>query len=373
MTNLKRYIITGANGFLGNNIIRKLSQKEDCEIRALVMPNASLKALEGLNCKIFYGDVTKKETLQDIFDKNDDIETIVIHCAAVVYIKEKYNPQVYNVNVNGTKNVAEKVLEKNAKMVYVSSVHAIPEKPNNEVMEEITDFSPNNVNGIYAKTKAETAKYVLDMVQNKGLNACIVHPSGMIGPNDYSNTHLTEMIKSISSGKLPVIVKGGYDFVDVRDVAEGVISATEKGKKGECYILSNRYYTIQELADMICQEKDLKKLSLALPIPFAKFVAPFCEMYYNLKKKTPLFTKYSLYTLSSNSNFSNKKAQKDLGYKTRDMKETIHDSLYGEIKGVAPNSIKYKKADTKSESTINIDRETSSNIYTERSEDEQER
>ena len=128
-----------------------------------------------------------------------------------------------------------------------------------------------------------------------------------------------------------------------------------------------KYYTIQELADMICQEKGLKELRLTLPIPFAKFVAPFCEIYYNLKKKTPLFTKYSLYALSSNSNFSNKKARKVLGYKTRDMKETIHDSLYGERKDVAPNSIKYKKTNTKLESTINIDRETSSNINTERS------
>ena len=134
------YIVTGANGFLGNNIIRKLTTKSENEIRALVLPNDKIKSLEGLNCKIFYGDVTKKETLNDIFDVDVDTNLYVIHCAAIVYIKTKKNSKVYNVNVNGTKNIIDKVLEKKAKLVYVNSVHAIWEKPNNEIMEEIYDF-----------------------------------------------------------------------------------------------------------------------------------------------------------------------------------------------------------------------------------------
>ena len=323
----KIYIITGANGFLGNNIIRKLEQDADNEIRAFVLKGDSIKSLEGLKCKIYYGDVTKKETLSLIFENTDGKEVFVIHCAAVVYIKSKYNPLVYNVNVNGTKNIVDKVIESKAKLIYISSVHAIPEQPNNELITEITNFNPDNVKGLYAKTKAEAVKYVLDAVKNKNLNACIIHPSGIIGPNDFGNSHLTQLIKEVATGKLFACVKGGYNFVDVRDVADGIISACDKNNRGECYILSNKYITIKELTDFVCDLEEKKRIKIVLPLCLAELVAPICELYYNIKKQTPLFTKYSLYTLSSNSNFSNEKAKKELEYKNRDMKDTIKDTI----------------------------------------------
>ena len=321
----KIYIITGANGFLGNNIIRKLEQEKNSEIRAFVLKGESVKSLENLKCKIYYGDITKKETLASVFENTDGKEVFVIHCAGIVYIKSKYNPLVYNVNVNGTKNIIDKVLNINAKLVYISSVHAIPEC--NGVITETVDFDPNRVEGLYAKTKAEAAKYVMDAVKNKNLNACIIHPSGIIGPNDYGNSHLTELVKEVASGKLFACVKGGYDFVDVRDVADGVINACNKNTKGECYILSNKYITIKELSDIICDCVKRKKINIVLPIWIAKIFASFFEIYYNLKKQTPLFTKYSLYTLSSNANFSNEKAKKELNFKNRDMIDTIKDTI----------------------------------------------
>ena len=321
----KIYIITGANGFLGNNIIRKLEQEKNSEIRAFVLKGESIKSLENLKCKIYYGDVTKKESLASVFENTEGKEVFVIHCAGIVYIKSKYNPLVYNVNVNGTKNIVDKVLNINAKLVYISSVHAIPECDG--VITETVDFDPNRVEGLYAKTKAEAAKYVMDAVKNKNLNACIIYPSGIIGPNDYGNSHLTELVKEVASGKLFACVKGGYDFVDVRDVADGVINACNKNTKGECYILSNKYITIKELSDIICDCVERKKINIVLPIWIAKIFALFFEIYYNLKKQTPLFTKYSLYTLSSNANFSNKKAKKELNFKNRDMIDTIKDTI----------------------------------------------
>ncbi len=323
----KIYIITGANGFLGNNIIRKLEQDKENEIRALLLPNDSIKSLEDLNCKIYYGDVTKKDSLSSIFENVDDKEVYIIHCAAVVYIKSKYNPIVYNVNVNGTKNIVDKALEIKAKLIYISSVHAIPEKQNNELITEISNFDSKKVLGLYAKTKSEAASYVMEAIKNKKLNACIIHPSGIIGPNDYGNSHLTQLIKEVSDGKLFVCVKGGYDFVDVRDVAEGIISACGKDNRGECYILSNKYITIKELTDLICDLQGRKRIKIVLPIGIAKLVAPFCELYYNLRKQTPLFTRYSLYTLSSNANFSNEKAKKELGFSNRDISHTIEDTI----------------------------------------------
>ena len=321
------YIVTGASGFLGNNIIRMLEHDDNAEVRAFVLNGESITSLNNLKCSIYYGDVTKADTLNSIFDGSGDAEIFVIHCAAVVYIKSKYNSRVYDVNVNGTKNIVDKVLEYNAKLIYVSSVHAIPEKSDGDLISEVSIFNPDDVVGLYAKTKAEAARYVMDSVKDKGLNACIVHPSGILGPYDFSNSHLTALVSEIVRGKLPMCVKGGYDFVDVRDVAKGIIMACDKGKKGECYIMSGEFVSIKKLADLVCDVVGKKRIKVVLPIMIAKIVAPFYEMYYNVKGKTPLFTKYSLYTLSSNSNFSNEKAKRDLGFVNRNITDTVKDMV----------------------------------------------
>lgn len=321
------YIVTGASGFLGNNIIRMLEHDDNAEVRAFVLNGESISSLNNLKCSIYYGDVTKVDTLNSIFEGSGDAEIFVIHCAAVVYIKSKYNSRVYDVNVNGTKNIVDKVLEYNAKLIYVSSVHAIPEKSDGNLISEVSIFNPDDVVGLYAKTKAEAARYVMDSVKDKGLNACIVHPSGILGPYDFSNSHLTALVREIVRGKLPMCVKGGYDFVDVRDVAKGIIMACDKGKMGECYIMSGEFASIKKLADLVCDVVGKKRIKVVLPIMIAKIVAPFYEMYYNVKGKTPLFTKYSLYTLSSNSNFSNEKAKRDLGFVTRDITDTVRDMV----------------------------------------------
>lgn len=321
------YIVTGASGFLGNNIIRMLEHDDNAEVRAFVLNGESISSLNNLKCSIYYGDVTKADTLNSIFEGSGDAEIFVIHCAAVVYIKSKYNSRVYDVNVNGTKNIVDKVLDYNAKLIYVSSVHAIPEKSDGDLISEVSIFNPDDVVGLYAKTKAEAARYVMDSVKDKGLNACIVHPSGILGPYDFSNSHLTALVSEIVRGKLPMCVKGGYDFVDVRDVAKGIIMACDKGKIGECYIMSGEFVSIKKLADLVCDVVGRKRIKVVLPIMIAKIVAPFYEMYYNVKGKTPLFTKYSLYTLSSNSNFSNEKAKRDLGFVNRNITDTVKDMV----------------------------------------------
>ena len=98
------------------------------------------------------------------------------------------------------------------------------------MLTEVDHFSPESVEGAYAKTKAEASQAVLDMVR-EGLNAVIVHPSGILGPYDRSGNHLVQMVTDYLEGRLPACVKGGYDFVDVRDVAKGCLLAMDKGRK----------------------------------------------------------------------------------------------------------------------------------------------
>lgn len=329
------YIITGANGFLGNNIVRLLEKNNENEIRALVLPNDKIDALKGLKCEKFLGDVTKIETLKDIFNIDESIKEktniYVIHCASIVYLDSKYNERVYQVNVEGTKNIIKKTKEINAKLIYVSSVHAIEEKLNHEVTDENASFDPDKIVGLYAKTKAETTRYVFNEVKNNNLNACVVFPSGLLGVNDFTNTNMTVLIKKILNEKVPLLTEGGYDFVDVRDVARGVINACTKGKKGEGYILSGEYVTIKKIADLVCEYGKAKPIKKVISINMVKNIACLFELYYRLRKTTPLFTRYSLYTLNANSNFTNAKAKKDLDYQTRNIKCTIKD-LVNEIK-----------------------------------------
>ena len=121
-----------------------------------------------------------------------------------------------------------------------SSVHAIPEKPKGCIITEDCEFSPGLVDGDYAKSKATATELVFDAAK-RGLNASIVFPSGIIGPGDIQGGSFTSMAKSFLSGKLPFAVRGGYDFVDVRDVAKGILACSESGEPGKGYILSGHY------------------------------------------------------------------------------------------------------------------------------------
>ena len=317
------YIITGANGHLGNTIIRLL-EKRDVLVRGLILPSETAK--NHRNITYIKGDVRDRSTLLPLFEDCQDMEVTVIHTAGIIDISEHVSPLLYDVNVNGTKTVVSLCLEKQVKrMVYVSSVHAIPEKGKLHTLHEVSRFSADEVTGGYAKTKAEATQAVLNAVK-EGLNAVIVHPSGILGPYDQSGNHLVQMVSDYLLGKLPACVKGGYDFVDVRDVAKGCLLAAEKGRTGECYILSNRHYEVKEVLQMVKEINGGKKIPV-LPMWMAKAAAPIMQWHARRKKMRPLYTKYSLYTLNSNDKFSHDKATSELGYRPRDLCQTIADTV----------------------------------------------
>lgn len=261
-------------------------------------------------------------------ENNDDceLEVFVIHSAALISIEDHISEKVYDVNVNGTRNILSMCKQyKVNRLVHVSSVHAIAEMPRGERMSEVESFSPDLVVGGYAKSKAMAVNLVLNEIEH-GLDAVIVFPSGIIGPYDEGANHMIQMFSDFISGRLKLCVSGGYDFVDVRDVADGCISAAHRGLKGEGYILSGRYITIKRLLDLTAGYSN-KKPILALPLFTAKMGLPFISLYSKWSKKRPLYTKYSLYTLAANSDFSNEKARKMLGYRIRKIEDTVSDTV----------------------------------------------
>ena len=317
------YIITGANGHLARTIIRALRGK-DCLIRGLILPTESGR--DDQQITYYKGDVTRPETLDAIFSDVACNETYVIHTAGIISIGDTITPQMYAVNVQGTRNVvAQCQRHPIARLVYVSSVHAIPEPDALSTISETRDFSPDKVEGAYAKTKAEATRLVLQAAQG-GLNAVVVHPSGIVGPYDNGSNHMVQLVQQYLQGKLPAGVTGGYDFVDVRDVAQGCLEAAEKGRAGECYILSNRYCTVRELLACLRAAAGGPR-KVCFPLKLAQLAAPLMEKAAQLTHTRPLFTRYSLHTMASNGHFTHDKATMELGYHPRDLKDTIADTV----------------------------------------------
>ena len=320
------YLVTGAAGHLGLTVVEEL-QRQHKAVRALVLPGdkAASKLPEGV--EICEGDVLRPASLDAFFAHKDGEDLIVIHCAGVVSIASRFIQKVYDVNFKGTQNIVEMCETYGAKkLVYVSSVHAIPELPAGQVMTEIDDFRSADVVGQYAQTKSAASACVLAAAR-RGLNASIVHPSGICGPNDWGRGHLTQLAIDYCKGRLPAGIEGGYDFVDVRDVARAIVACCEKGQRGECYILSNRYVTVREMLELFHEVTGLRRVRLYVPIWLAKAFAPLCELYYRLARRTPLYTSYSLTTLTGNANFSHAKADRALGYTVRPFRETVADTI----------------------------------------------
>ncbi len=317
------YVITGAAGHLASTIIKYL-RDTDCYIRGLILPSES-----GENdgrITYYKGDVTILESLEEIFSNFECCEVTVIHAAGVISIEDEVTPLLYNVNVIGTKNIIEQCMRHHVKrLVYVSSVHAIPESDEKATISETARFSKDAVTGAYAVTKAEATQAVLEAVKS-GLDAVVVHPSGIVGPYDSGNNHLVQLISMCISGRLPAGVAGGYDFVDVRDVAKGCLEAANHGTKGSCYILSNRYFTIKELLECVRKSAEGRK-KVCLPVGLARVFVPIFEWVAKITHTRPLYTKYALYTISSNGHFSHDKATAELGYRPRDMRETVTDTI----------------------------------------------
>ena len=318
----KRYLVTGAAGHLGSTILRTLKDTED-EAVGLLLPSEH-PSVEGENIRYVHGDVRQPESLRQMFQGAEDRELVVIHTAGIISISAKLPPELRSVNVDGVKNMLQLSREHAAsRFVYVSSVHAIPELPTPQIMREVDHFSPLQVEGGYAKTKAEASQLVLDAAE-EGVPAVIVHPSGILGPYDRGKNHLIQLVADYIQGRLSVCVTGGYDFVDVRDVAQGCLAAAKAGTPGQCYILSGHYLSILDLLTRIGKYCGKKPPSVA-PRFLAEFASPLIEWHAKCRGTRPLYTRYALKTLAANGHYCNQKAQTELGFRPREAEDTISD------------------------------------------------
>ena len=325
--NNELYLLTGATGLLGGNILRALIAGGK-RVRALVLADDMAMASIPHGTEIVEGGLLDDMSLDRLFSVPENERLIVIHAAGIVTMDPKPNEKVRSVNIDGTRNIIRKCVEhKVSKLVYVSSTSAIPELPKGQIIQEVENHDPDKVIGYYAKTKAIATDLVLQAVRENDLDASVVYPSGIFGPNDYGFGLITSCIKMIAEGKLRISIGGSFNSVDARDLADGIIACAKRGRKGGTYIMASHSYTFTQLIEAVYREVGIKKSIFEVPLWLVRPFASFGTLYGKVTNKPAWFSQYTIYNLARNNDYSAEKAEKELGFKCRSLNESIADTV----------------------------------------------
>jgi dihydroflavonol-4-reductase len=313
-------LITGANGHIGANLVRALIENKQAT-RCLVHVNT--RAIDGLPTEKVSGNIRDLDSLCHAFEGIDT----VYHLAANISLNLDSWRQLEETNVQGTRNVVEACLRTGVRrLVYFSSIHAFQREPLTHPVDESNPLVDSVNNPPYDRSKAAATREVRKGLE-KGLDAVIVHPTAVIGPHDYQPSYLGEAILMIAKGKLPALVKGGYDWVDSRDVASGAMAAAEKAPAGAAYLLGGRWVSMCDLAALVGELTGARIGTFVCPMWLANLGAIYFKGMSKLNGKQPLYTSMSLKALQDNKNISHDKASQELGYQPRPFRDTLEDTL----------------------------------------------
>ena len=315
-------VVTGATGHVGNVLVRELVRRGE-SVRAVVPATETTEAIAGLDVEVVRADVRDLDALTAAFTGAG----LVYHLAGIITISGGQARLLHEVNVLGARNVGQACLKAGVRrLVYTSSVHALEVPPCGVPLCETTEFRPEALDGDYARSKARASIEVLKCVE-RGLDAVMVFPSGIIGPYDFRLSEMGHLFVDFARGRLKAYVDGAYDFVDVRDVVAGLQLAAEKGGRGEGYILSGERISVASLLGLLERATGVRARARRIPFQLARLAARFAPTYYRLKHARPRFTSYSLRVLASNCLMSSAKAARELGYAHRPLSETVRNSI----------------------------------------------
>ena len=310
--------VTGANGHVGVNLCKALSELGH-EVRAFTHTHG--EALKKINVRIFKGDLLDKNTIEPFVLGAE----VVFHLAARISILGDPDGQVTRMNIEGTRNMLEMSRKAGVRrFIHFSSIHAFNQLPHNEVLDELRPLVGDKAFA-YDKSKAEGERMVMKAA-SEGFDAFVISPTAIIGPMDPEPGLLGQAFLQIYHHKIPALVPGGYDMVDVRDIVAGAISSIEIGKKGEKYLFSGKWHSIREIAVIIEQFTGKKTIKTEMPFWVARIGLPFILLFSRLTGRVPLYTSESLtIIISASRNISNAKARRELGFNPRPVKETVED------------------------------------------------
>ncbi len=311
--------VTGASGHIGNNICRALLKK-GYKVKAMIHVHSN--ALEELDVEKVRGDIMDPESLSKFFTDVD----CVIHAAGKISIDGDPDGTVHEVNVTGTKNVVEACLARGVRrLLYVSSIHALKQSPEEELDE--TRAFVGNEGFSHDVSKSEAEKEVLKGIV-QGLDAVILIPTAVIGPYDFQSSLLGQGLLALYNRKVPALIAGGFDWVDVRDVAKAAISALEKGKSGERYLISGLWKTVRELAQLVQETTGKSAPKFTTPNWLARMGVPLARAYSMITNTPMLYTTETLdVLLRCNRNINCSKAKRELAFHPRPLIDTLKDTF----------------------------------------------
>lgn len=327
MKNNELYIVTGAAGNLGSAIVRNLVSN-DMNVRAFVLRGEeAAKHLPGATT-VIEGDVTDVASLDTLFaDIPEGTATYVIHCAAMVSVSTLVAEKIWNVNVNGTQNIIDQCKKHDARLIFIGSTGAIPELPKGTAIKEVESYDPSTVIGLYDQTKAASSQLVLDAIHNGEIDGCIILPTGISGPGDYTFGNVAGVIKEYTEGKMPAGVEGTFNCADNRDMAETIIRACKDGRTGESYILGGDQINMKEVFDILSEHTGLPTIKTILPASLGKVIGKASDVAEKITRKPQRMTSFAVYNLVRNNEFDSSKAMTELGYAPRSMAQSIAEEI----------------------------------------------
>jgi dihydroflavonol-4-reductase len=313
-------LITGGSGHAGAALQRELLN-QGYKVRCIDF-DKDHRAYEGLEVDLIEGDVTKKDTLWKIFEGVD----VVFHTAAFICLDRRYKDLIRNVNVVGTENVCDVALQSGIKkMIHFSSVDAFNRFPIDKPLLEDKELVIDKNAIPYDLSKADAQRVVLDYCNN-GLEASIIHPVNIFGPYDYKVGLGTEGLLDLANRKTPRLPNWGYNYVDVRDLSKTAISAIEKGRNGQNYLVAGEYRSFIELGQMIGEAlgKDIVKGSI--PGFLAYLLVPFSYINSVRNGKPSTRTLDTIHTgKTGNKLVPSTLAREELNHNPRPIMETVID------------------------------------------------
>lgn len=281
-TDFMKVLITGADGMLGSNLTRLLLRRGH-SVSAMIHPASHSSTLNGLPLSVFHGDILSPETLRHAVEGHDAL----IHAAASTSVWPSRSAMVRRVNVEGTQNVIDSVLESGIKrMVYIGSASSVN---SGESSPDKNAFPGARYRLDYIDTKFEALNLVMNAVKTRDLPALAVLPTYMIGPYD-TLPGSGKMILAIAQGRLKFYTSGGRNFVHVNDVATAVANSLEMGRTGKCYIAGNENLSYRDFFRKVSVAVGKPEPSIRVPGWAVKFIGMLGSLSGEITRREPLLT-----------------------------------------------------------------------------------
>ncbi len=320
---IMKTLVTGANGFIGSAVVRLLLDK-NYDVRVLVRPDSDRRNFNGLDIEIIEGDLRDNESLKRAVT---DCNTL-FHLAADYRLWIPDPENMYQINVDGTRNIIIAATEANIeKIVYTSSVATLGMNEDGTASDETTPVSIKDMTGHYKRSKFLAEEEVNKLIKERACPVTIVNPSTPVGPRDIKPTPTGKIVLDTIRKRMPAYVDTGLNIVHVNDVANGHLLAMEKGEIGERYILGGDNMTLASILEYICVSQDMSPPTIKLPHNLVLPIAWFMERLADITHKEPRATVDSVRMSKKMMFFSSEKAKEKLGYQSRPGTEGLKDAI----------------------------------------------